>query len=473
MTYSTGSVTVEIPETIIPEKDFLYDIQKLVGYNRDLVTSALVGELGLISVAINNTYTTTNEDIKRGSEFLVSGTCDVKWNNYKIDPARWPMFKDVLKRSNCVTYKKEKHNVVGKTRFKRNRSTIKRFFFHELVEYVKWYDKSHLLYPGSSEDEYSDQILRHPVFPNKTVHIHNIKPTGFIFHESRCGSTLASNMLVAMDPDITRMYSESQPMMKTIRSCVEQPPGECNRTQTVGILRDLMYMMSRTNKNYETRLFFKFQPLESLGLSLVREAFPDTPWIFIYRDPYEVMASQFQGPPDVVSEEELIEKPWMKDMDVDGGIVNGNTFCSTNRVWNPHPASLINYVKERTGGKEISQLNNYEYCAANLGNFCEAAFIEHQKSDTGKLVNYVDLKEAMIETILPNHFNLPVGEEQRKRIEQVTGIYSKGKGHRYSEWKGDTERKQSSSRLPNLIKGSDLFLKKGYEQMELTSIKAA
>lgn len=31
MTYSTGSVTVEIPETIIPEKDFLYDIQKLVG----------------------------------------------------------------------------------------------------------------------------------------------------------------------------------------------------------------------------------------------------------------------------------------------------------------------------------------------------------------------------------------------------------------------------------------------------------
>lgn len=68
----------------------------------------------------------------------------------------------------------------------------------------------------------------------------------------------------------------------------------------------------------------------------------------------------------MVSEEELIEKPWMKDMDVDGGIVNGNTFCSTNRVWNPHPASLINFVKERTGGKEISQLNNYEYCAANL-----------------------------------------------------------------------------------------------------------
>jgi hypothetical protein len=38
--------------------------------------------------------------------------------------------------------------------------------------------------------------------------IKNIPPTGVIFHESRCGSTLAANMLASFAPEHTRVYSE-------------------------------------------------------------------------------------------------------------------------------------------------------------------------------------------------------------------------------------------------------------------------
>ena len=36
----------------------------------------------------------------------------------------------------------------------------------------------------------------------------SIPPTGFFYHEGRCGSTLVSNSAVALDPEKTRVYSE-------------------------------------------------------------------------------------------------------------------------------------------------------------------------------------------------------------------------------------------------------------------------
>ena len=40
--------------------------------------------------------------------------------------------------------------------------------------------------------------------------------------------------------------------------------------------------------------FVKFDSWNTLDLALIRRAFPDVPWIFLYRDPVEVIVSHMR-----------------------------------------------------------------------------------------------------------------------------------------------------------------------------------
>jgi hypothetical protein len=45
----------------------------------------------------------------------------------------------------------------------------------------------------------------------------------------------------------------------------------------------------------ETRLFLKLDCWHMRDLPLFRRAFPNTPWVFLYRDPVEVLVSHPAG----------------------------------------------------------------------------------------------------------------------------------------------------------------------------------
>lgn len=116
---------------------------------------------------------------------------------------------------------------------------------------------------------------------------HSIKLSGFIFHESRCGSTLVANALTAMDPIEHRVYSESKPPMSAMTACgVTGKPCQ--------LLRDVVYMMGRTGDPNEQRMFFKMQSSGSRYIDVMRDSFPDTPWVFVYREPVQIMMSQLK-----------------------------------------------------------------------------------------------------------------------------------------------------------------------------------
>lgn len=394
-----------------------------------MVKNILSGEMDLANMQIDDTFLTTFSPTKVSD--TTADFCFIDWEVYRKDPPGLPMFPDLMKKSNCTT--RTEYDEDGE---KTQARTSRRLYFQEIVDLVKWYDVSH--------------------------GIQTVEPTGFIFHESRCGSTLASNMLVAVDPNLTYMYSESQPLFKTIRACVERqnPLEECNRTKTTELLRDIMYMMTRqpTSSSVGKRVFFKFIPFDPLGFDIILEAFPTVPWIFIYRDPSEVMASNFQGP--------------------------NKDFCLNNIKWDFLPSSLVDMLKAKKGENlQMDSITNIEYCAANLGNFCQAAILQHQKytadnkasTDTfmGKFVNYSNLKHIMIERIIPDHFNLPFGDEQRKNVVKVADEYSKRKGlndetHR---WMGDSENKIYLKENPIILKSVDLFLSDPYEYLEAVSEK--
>ena len=109
-----------------------------------------------------------------------------------------------------------------------------------------------------------------------------VAPSGFIFHETRVGSTLAAELL-ATDPD-NLVYSESPLLSSGIDQCIS-----CSHQRKVHVLRVLYNAMG--NSDTHTRLFLKFPPVIMINLHVLFEAFPHVPWVYMFRESVEVLAS--------------------------------------------------------------------------------------------------------------------------------------------------------------------------------------
>jgi len=247
---------------------------------------------------------------------------------------------------------------------------------------------------------------------------------GFIFHESRCGSTLVSNILAAVSPEEHRVYSESTPIINAIMACHNrqdskddhQDAGQCNDIAAAELLKDVVYMMGRTNDLNEKRQYFKMQSIAIEKINVLTLAFPNTPWIFLYRDPIQVMMSYF------------------KNGD------KSNSLCLRGY-----------HNRERSSSSIVTESNDMskeEFCAATLASFCEGVIRHHEMTGTGRFINYNSLKDILIGTILPEDFGVIVGKKELERIEQVSSVYSKKRSYRGNgkvEWVEDSTEKESSA----------------------------
>jgi len=109
------------------------------------------------------------------------------------------------------------------------------------------------------------------------------EPDGLIFHMSRCGSTLVAQMLAAAPANT--VVSEAQPIDAAVMLGRHAGDGGA-------LLRAMVAVFSRRRRADEARFFVKLDCWHTLAAPLFREAFPNTPWIFQYRDPVEVLVSQ-------------------------------------------------------------------------------------------------------------------------------------------------------------------------------------
>ena len=121
----------------------------------------------------------------------------------------------------------------------------------------------------------------------------SIMPTGFVYHIGRTGSTLVSNSLGALDPTTTRVYSEPQTVIEALLSC-DKSIVHCNVKKASQLVRDTMTIMGRTSDPLESRVFFKLLPSSLLAIDVMREAFPNTPSVFLYREPVQVLVSNLR-----------------------------------------------------------------------------------------------------------------------------------------------------------------------------------
>lgn len=186
-----------------------------------------------------------------------------------------------------------------------------------------------------------------------------LPPDGFIFHMSRCGSTLAAQMLAAVSDHV--VVSEPEPVDAVIQWA--RTSGAPIDLQIIA-LRAVVAALGRNRTGSLRRYFLKTDAWHVLSLPLFRAAFPDTPWVFLYREPEEVMVSHLQMP----------------GLHFAGGGMMGIGLDSD-------PAA--NFSIEEHGARILAQTLR--------------AAAEYHALGGGLLIDYTDLPEAM-EITVPAHF---------------------------------------------------------------------
>jgi len=193
------------------------------------------------------------------------------------------------------------------------------------------------------------------------AHAESLTPDGFIFHMSRCGSTLVAQMLAAVSRHI--VISEAPPLdaIVQLHRSIPALPGD----RHVALLRAMVAALGRRRNGDEKHFVIKLDCWHSLALPLFQRAFPSVPWVFVYRDPVDVLVSHLRQP-------------------------------GTQMVSAIVPAALY-------GLDDADARPGADYYARVLNRICAAALAHH--GDGGLIVNYRDLPGAVASRILP-HFGM-------------------------------------------------------------------
>ena len=118
-----------------------------------------------------------------------------------------------------------------------------------------------------------------------------IKPSGFVFHISRCGSTLMAKALARSPTHV--VITQGGPLQRGFwayltdnwRKPIHSSP------EALHMFRNLVLAMTRPRRPEQKKAFVKFISWNILYADFISSAYPDVPALFLYRDPVEVIAS--------------------------------------------------------------------------------------------------------------------------------------------------------------------------------------
>jgi len=220
-------------------------------------------------------------------------------------------------------------------------------------------------------------------------------PTGFIFHQSRCGSTLAAQMLAADDRNV--VISEAAPIDSIVQLVAART--DVPIEQRAELLRMIVGALGRDRLGGAGHYVVKLDSWHTLALPLFRHAFPETPWIFLYRDPVEILVSHAR--------------------------MAGAQTVPGAMPFDPY------------GIENAMDMQPDMYAALALGRTAEAV-LDHWGLGGGLLVNYAELPEAMESRVLP-HFGIEPDERARAALAMAARRDAKAPDRKFA---GDSEDKQ-------------------------------
>ena len=212
-----------------------------------------------------------------------------------------------------------------------------------------------------------------------------VSPTGFIFHSSRCGSTLMANACRAVKGSI--VLSEANAIDKLIARFITDE-GDLKESLYSVFLRGVVHALGQRRLGDEQHLFIKFACSSFSQFERIKRIWPRVPWIFLYRDPIETIVSNINNVPS-----------WLIDDD--------------RRVL----ASIIG-----ASPAAVAQMSLEELCARTIGSLYAKA--RSLANDNGMLLNYNELSLPVISRAL-NFFGVSPASAELETIARGSVVYSK------------------------------------------------
>jgi hypothetical protein len=197
---------------------------------------------------------------------------------------------------------------------------------------------------------------------------------------------LIAQMLAALPRAV--VISEAAPIDDVIQAG-RKIPG-LSPAEHAGWLRAIVTALGQ-RRDGEDLYVVKLDAWHVHNLPLVRAAFPETPWIFLYRDPVDVLISQLHRP---------------------------GRLCLPGAM---DPAALGLQFDD------VTRLPRGEWCARVLERICQAA-LTHQDDPKGLLLNYRRLPDA-VWGALAAHFSIAFAPDDIVRMRNAARFDAKSPSH--------------------------------------------
>lgn len=223
-------------------------------------------------------------------------------------------------------------------------------------------------------------------------------PDGFVFHMSRCGSTLVSQMLGTRADAL--VLGEPEALKDVLRA-----PAAVSDAAIVSAFRTILGLYATSLRKQGQRLIVKWTSWTVLHLPLIYRAFPCVPACFITRNPVEVMVSLLEKPPG-----------WLRRRGEGVGL------------------HRTGFSRQQLSGERSPEA----FAASYLARFCDSASVAPVT-----VVDYSQLPAAVFDVILPL-FGLGCNEAERQKMVQAAELVSKDPG-RITRFVGDSSVKHAKA----------------------------
>lgn len=235
----------------------------------------------------------------------------------------------------------------------------------------------------------------------------SLQPSGFIFHSSRCGSTLLANACKSLKNSL--VVAEAAVVDKLISRFFTDTDESGTKELLYSVfLRAAISALGQRRFGSERHYFVKFASTSTLQFARIRRIWPNVPAVFLFRDPIEVMVSNMTTVPE-----------WM--------IVETNPATA---------AAIIGVNRE-----ELTNMGNEEFCARALGRYYAAA--EAISDERTLLVSYDDLTPQLLPRLV-EFFGVRLSDEESDAIIESTRFHSKNAAGR-SSFFDDSQAKRAKA----------------------------
>jgi hypothetical protein len=245
----------------------------------------------------------------------------------------------------------------------------------------------------------------------------SVPPAGFVYHLSRCGSTLVTQMLASSPRNL--VLSEPPPVDVVLQSKLRGVPDDLRADW----LRAVLGTLGRP-RDAEERLFLKLDVWHVLDLAFVVSVFPDVPWIFLFRDPVEILVSHLSR----VTGAQMIP-----------GVL---------------PPELLGL-----GYESLQEISLTEYSARVLGRVASEA-ADQASTGRGLLVDYRELPEAVTGSIA-EHFGLEPTDAELEAMRVAATLNAKNP---VLPFVPDSEARRASA-SPEVVAAADRWARPAYDRL--------